>query len=136
MAFKGFNAQSLYRKKQRAAAPAAERARPRSASGIELENDPTGMGRSCKRGAGSGGPVRADYRSELFGNALSTSGSSQEVRGNEREMARLQNREPGVHIGPHNDSAGRCAEEDLDRVAEAGDAADRNGKVWLDRGGA
>ena len=46
--------------------------------------------------------------------------------GNEREMARLQNREPGVHIGPHNIARAERG-EDLDRVAEAGDAADRNG---------
>ena len=45
--------------------------------------------------------------------------------GDEREMARLQNREPGVHIGPHN-VARAMRGEDLDRVAEAGDAADRN----------
>ena len=45
--------------------------------------------------------------------------------GDEREMARL-NREPGVHIGPHNIARAERG-EDLDRVAEAGDAADRNG---------
>ena len=45
--------------------------------------------------------------------------------GDEREMARLQNREPGVHIGPHN-VARAMRGEDLDRVAEAADAADRN----------
>ena len=45
--------------------------------------------------------------------------------GDEREMARLQNREPGVHIGPHNVARAERG-EDLDRVAEAGDVADRN----------
>ena len=51
--------------------------------------------------------------------------------GDEREMARLQNREPGVHIGPHN-VARAMRGEDLDRVAEAGDAADRNRVRWID----
>ena len=51
--------------------------------------------------------------------------------GNEREMARLQNREPGVHIGPHN-VARAMRGEDLDRVAEAGDAADRNRVRWIE----
>ena len=52
--------------------------------------------------------------------------------GNEREMARLQNREPGVHIGPHNIARAERG-EDLDRVAEAGDAADRNAVGWIER---
>ena len=51
--------------------------------------------------------------------------------GDEREMARLQNREPGVHIGPHN-VARAMRGEDLDRVAEAGDTADRNRVRWID----
>ena len=51
--------------------------------------------------------------------------------GNEREMARLQNREPGVHIGPHNVARAERG-EDLDRVAEAGDAADRNRVGWIE----
>ena len=51
--------------------------------------------------------------------------------GDEREMARLQNREPGVHIGPHN-VARAMRGEDLDRVAEAGDAADRNRVRWIE----
>ena len=51
--------------------------------------------------------------------------------GDEREMARLQNREPGVHIGPHN-VARAMRGEDLDRVAEAGDAADRNRVGWIE----
>ena len=51
--------------------------------------------------------------------------------GDEREMARLQNREPGVHIGPHNVARAERG-EDLDRVAEAGDAADRNRVRWID----
>ena len=46
-------------------------------------------------------------------------------------MARLQNREPGVHIGPHN-VARAMRGEDLDRVAEAGDAVDRNRVRWID----
>ena len=46
-------------------------------------------------------------------------------------MARLQNREPGVHIGPHNVARAERG-EDLDRVAEAGDAADRNRVRWID----
>ena len=41
-------------------------------------------------------------------------------------MARLQGREPGVHIGPHNVARAERG-EDLDRVAEAADVADRNG---------
>ena len=45
--------------------------------------------------------------------------------GDEREMARL-NREPGVHIGPHNVARAERG-EDLDRVAEAGDAEARRG---------
>ena len=51
--------------------------------------------------------------------------------GDEREMARLQNREPGVHIGPHNVARAERG-EDLDRVAEAGDAADRNRVRWIE----
>ena len=51
--------------------------------------------------------------------------------GDEREMARLQNLEPGVHIGPHN-VARAMRGEDLDRVAEAGDAADRNRVGWIE----
>ena len=51
--------------------------------------------------------------------------------GDEREMARLQNREPGVHIGPHNVARAERG-EDLDRAAEAGDAADRNRVRWID----
>ena len=51
--------------------------------------------------------------------------------GNEREMARLQNREPGVHIGPHN-VARAMRGEDLDRVAEAEDAEDRNRVRWIE----
>ena len=47
-------------------------------------------------------------------------------RGDEREAARMQNREPGVHIGPHNIARAERG-EDLDRVAAAADAADRNG---------
>ena len=50
--------------------------------------------------------------------------------GDEREMAQL-NREPGVHIGPHN-VARAMRGEDLDRVAEAGDAADRNRVGWIE----
>ena len=45
--------------------------------------------------------------------------------GNEREMARLQGREPGVHIGPHNIHRELRGEES-DRLAEAMDAQDRN----------
>ena len=45
--------------------------------------------------------------------------------GDEREMARL-NREPGVHIGPHNIARAERG-EDLDRVAEAGAAEERRG---------
>ena len=45
-------------------------------------------------------------------------------------MARL-NREPGVHIGPHN-VARAMRGEDLDRVAEAGAAADRNRVRWIE----
>ena len=45
--------------------------------------------------------------------------------GDEREMARLQNREPGVHSGPHNVARAERG-EDLDRVAEAADVEDRN----------
>ena len=52
--------------------------------------------------------------------------------GDEREMARLQHREPGVHIGPHNVARAERG-EDLDRVAEAGDAADRNGVRLIER---
>ena len=51
--------------------------------------------------------------------------------GDEREMARLEGREPGVHIGPHNVARAERG-EDLDRVAEAGDAADRNRVRWID----
>ena len=51
--------------------------------------------------------------------------------GDEREMARLQNREPGVHIGPHNVARAERG-EDLDRVAEAGEAADRNRVRWIE----
>ena len=46
-------------------------------------------------------------------------------------MARQQNREPGVHIGPHN-VARADRGEDLDRVAEAGEAADRNRVRWIE----
>ncbi len=46
-------------------------------------------------------------------------------------MARLQNREPGVHIGPHNVARAERG-EDLDRVAEAGEAADRNRVRWIE----
>ena len=53
--------------------------------------------------------------------------------GDEREMARLQNREPGVHIGPHN-VARAMRGEDLDRVAEAGGRG-RSQQGPLDRGG-
>ena len=45
--------------------------------------------------------------------------------GNEREVARLQNREPGVHIGPHNVARAERG-EDLGRVAEAAEIEDRN----------
>lgn len=45
--------------------------------------------------------------------------------GDERAMARL-NREPGMHIGPHNVARAERGEE-LDRVAEAGDAEARRG---------
>ena len=51
--------------------------------------------------------------------------------GDEREMARLQNREPGVHIGPHNVARAERG-EDLDRVAEAGEATDRNRVRWIE----
>ena len=51
--------------------------------------------------------------------------------GDEREMARLQNLEPGVHIGPHNIARAERG-EDLDRVAEAEDAEDRNRVRWIE----
>ena len=51
--------------------------------------------------------------------------------GDEREMARLEHREPGVHIGPHNLARAERG-VDLDRVAEAGDAADRNRVRWIE----
>ena len=52
--------------------------------------------------------------------------------GDEREMARLQNREPGVHIGPHNVARAERG-EDLDRVAEAADVEDRNRVGLIER---
>ena len=45
--------------------------------------------------------------------------------GDEREMARLQGREPGVHVGPHNLHRELRGEES-DRLADALDAQDRN----------
>ena len=45
-------------------------------------------------------------------------------------MARL-NREPGVHIGPHNVARAERG-EDLDRVTEAGDAEARRGIQLID----
>ena len=45
--------------------------------------------------------------------------------GDEREMARLQGREPGVHIGPHNIRRFLRGEQS-DRLEEAMDAQDRN----------
>ena len=45
--------------------------------------------------------------------------------GDEREMARLQGREPGVHIGPHNIRRFLRGEQS-DRLAAAMDAQDRN----------
>ena len=45
--------------------------------------------------------------------------------GDEREMARLQHREPGVHIGPHNVARAERG-EDLGRVAEAAEVEERN----------
>ena len=50
--------------------------------------------------------------------------------GDERAMAHL-NREPGVHIGPHN-VARAMRGEDLDRVTEAGDAEARRGVQWIE----
>ena len=66
--------------------------------------------------------TEASYKTQYFEAA---------ENGDEREMARLQNREPGVHIGPHNVARAERG-EDLDRVAEAGDAADRNRVRWID----
>ena len=66
--------------------------------------------------------TEASYKTQYFEAA---------ENGDEREMARLQNREPGVHIGPHN-VARAMRGEDLDRVAEAGDAADRNRVGWIE----
>ena len=51
--------------------------------------------------------------------------------GDEREMARLEHLEPGVHIGPHNVARAERG-VDLDRVVEAGDAADRNRVRWIE----
>ena len=45
--------------------------------------------------------------------------------GDEREMARLQNREPGVHIGPHNVARAERGVE-LDWVADAAEVEERN----------
>ena len=45
-------------------------------------------------------------------------------------MAHL-NREPGVHIGPHNVARAERG-EDLDRVTEAGDAEARRGVQWIE----
>ena len=45
-------------------------------------------------------------------------------------MAQL-NREPGVHIGPHNVARAERG-EDLDRVTEAGDAEARRGVQWIE----
>ena len=50
--------------------------------------------------------------------------------GDERAMAHL-NREPGVHIGPHNVARAERG-EDLDRVTEAGDAEVRRGVQWIE----
>ena len=50
--------------------------------------------------------------------------------GDERAMAHL-NREPGVHIGPHNVARAERG-EDLDRVTEAGDAEARRGIQWIE----
>ena len=50
--------------------------------------------------------------------------------GDERAMAHL-NREPGVHIGPHNVARAERG-EDLDRVTEAGDAEARRGVQWIE----
>ena len=74
---------------------------------------------------------RSERINEASFETISTSRRPRPV--DEREMARLQNREPGVHIGPHNIARAERG-EDLDRVAEAGDAADRN-RVREDRGG-
>ena len=66
--------------------------------------------------------TEASYKTQYFEAA---------ENGDEREMERLQNREPGVHIGPHNIARAERG-EDLDRVAEAGDAADRNAVGWIE----
>ena len=50
--------------------------------------------------------------------------------GDEREMARL-NREPGVHVGPHNVARAERG-EDLDRVADAVAVEERNRVGWIE----
>ena len=48
------------------------------------------------------------------------------MRGDEGEMARLENRKPGVRIGPHDVAWRAKRGEDLDRVADAAAVQDRN----------
>ena len=50
---------------------------------------------------------------------------------NEREMKRLEHREPGVHIGPHN-LARAAGGVELDRIEDAAEVEDRNRVDWLE----
>ena len=47
-------------------------------------------------------------------------------------MKRLENREPGVHVGPHNVVLAEWG-EDLGRVVEATAVEDRNRVGWIER---
>ena len=52
--------------------------------------------------------------------------------GDERRAAELEHREPGQHMGPHNIARAERG-EDVDRIADAQDAADRHRLRWIER---
>ena len=60
--------------------------------------DPQGLGRSCEPGASAS----VGSRERITGASLEQQYRDALEAGDEREAARLEYREPGVHIGPHN----------------------------------
>ena len=85
-----------------------------------LEQTRKGLGRSCEPGAGAGGdPER------ITGASLEQQCRDALEAGDEREAARLEYPEPGVHIGPHNVARAERGVA-LERPATARAVEDRN----------
>ena len=75
---------------------------------------------------------RVGSRERISDATLETQYFDAAEQGDERRAAELEHREPGQHMGPHNIARAERG-EDVDRIADAQDAADRNRLPWIAR---